>query len=219
MSATQLEIQPLLEHLKTRWVEYGSYQYQRGELQVSILLTGVGTPQAVYSLTKLLVQKKYDLAIQIGIAGSYRREHELGSVWQITSDTFADLGAEDTDGRLMSVFEMGLIDPDQPPFRAGRLTLEDAEAFPFLPPMKAVTVNRVHGYPTSIKRFLGHNEADLETMEGAAFFYVCMLENQRCLQIRAISNYIEARNRDHWEVGLAVQNLNQVVLEMLDGLG
>jgi len=55
-----------------------------------------------------------------------------------------------------------------------------------------------------------------ESMEGAAFFYACKQAGVPCLQIRAVSNYVEKRNRDAWQIGLAIKNLNSFAAEFLD---
>jgi futalosine hydrolase len=39
--------------------------------------------------------------------------------------------------------------------------------------------------------------------------------NVPCIQIRAVSNYVERRNRDNWQIGLAIKNLNIFALEFL----
>ena len=48
-----------------------------------------------FALGKHLAINQYDLAINLGIAGSFDRNIALGEVVEITEDTFAELGAED----------------------------------------------------------------------------------------------------------------------------
>ena len=55
-------------------------------------------------------------------------------------------------------------------------------------------------------------------MEGASFFYSAMISETNCLQIRSVSNRVESRNRDNWDIPLAVKNLNTFALELLDEL-
>ncbi len=52
-------------------------------------------------------------------------------------------------------------------------------------------------------------------MEGAAFFYACREAQVHYVQIRAVSNYVEKRNRDAWQIGLAIKNLNTFAAELL----
>ena len=55
-------------------------------------------------------------------------------------------------------------------------------------------------------------------MEGAAFFQVCNTFNVPCIQIRAISNKVEHRNKDNWNLPLAIKNLNNKVEEIITEL-
>jgi futalosine hydrolase len=50
-------------------------------------------------------------------------------------------------------------------------------------------------------------------MEGIAFHYACKQAKIPFLQIRAISNYVTPRNKSEWEIPLAIQNLNQYLIE------
>ena len=58
----------------------------------------------------------------------------------------------------------------------------------------------------------------LESMEGAAFFYACEEYKLPCLQIRAVSNYVEKRNRANWDIPLAIKNLNNFAIEMIKSI-
>jgi futalosine hydrolase len=75
----------------------------------------------------------------------------------------------------------------------------------------------VQGATQNIENWLKNADADIESMEGAACFYVCLLEKIPFLEVRSISNYVEPRNRANWNLPLAIQNLNQVLVEMIDG--
>jgi len=52
-------------------------------------------------------------------------------------------------------------------------------------------------------------------MEGAAVLYCCEQLGIPCLQIRSVSNYVEPRNRNNWEIALAISNLNKWAIEFL----
>jgi futalosine hydrolase len=52
-------------------------------------------------------------------------------------------------------------------------------------------------------------------MEGAAFFYACLAAKVPFVEIRSISNRMEPRNRDAWDLPLAVRNLNEVLVGIL----
>lgn len=216
VSATPFEIQPLEQHLEKHFVKSGPYQFQRGNVQVSLLITGIGLPLMGYAMGRVLGAREVNLAINAGIAGAFNTSLKIGDVVQVVSERFADLGVQEADGSFTDVHEMGLIDPDSAPFAKGRLPNTSSEKFSFLPKAHGLSVNRVHGYPADIESIRKkYPDADVESMEGAAFFYACLLEQIPFLEIRSISNYVEARNRKNWDVPLAIERLNGVLVEML----
>jgi futalosine hydrolase len=82
--------------------------------------------------------------------------------------------------------------------------------------VKAITVNKVHGNELSILKTIAHFNPEIESMEGAAFFYACEQSNTSCIQIRAISNFVERRNRETWKIELAVNTLNDTLIHLFD---
>jgi futalosine hydrolase len=62
------------------------------------------------------------------------------------------------------------------------------------------------------------HSASLETMEGAALHYVCLMENIPFIQIRAISNVIGERNKKNWKIDDAVLNLNMKLEQLVTAL-
>jgi futalosine hydrolase len=176
-------------------------------LDISILLTGAGMVPTAFALGKHLVKNKYDLAINLGIAGSFDKSIALGDVVEITEDTFAELGAED-DEDFITIDKLGL---GESTFRS-TFTLPETCG---LRKANAITVNTVHGNDASIKKLSRYIDAQIESMEGAAFFYACKQSALPCVQIRAVSNYVEKRNRDAWQIGLAIKNLNTFASKFL----
>ena len=52
-------------------------------------------------------------------------------------------------------------------------------------------------------------------MEGAAFFYACLSAGLEPVQLRAISNYVEPRNREAWRMREAITALNDTLRQLL----
>ena len=82
--------------------------------------------------------------------------------------------------------------------------------------MSAITVQTVHGFTDSIEAVLKKYRVYVETMEGAAFFQACLTEGVDFSEIRAISNYVEPRNREAWMMKEAIENLNNYIIEMFE---
>jgi futalosine hydrolase len=179
------------------------------KLSVDLLITGPGIAATTYYLTKLLSRKRYNIALNIGICGSLNPEIPPVRVVNITEDQFGDFGAEDGNNQL-DIFEIGLANKNEIPFRNGKLKATFTKklgCLKALPAISAITVQLTHGSAASCLRTFKKYGAVMESMEGAAFFYVCLLEKVKCLQIRAVSNKVERRNRDNWKVQEALDAL------------
>jgi len=79
--------------------------------------------------------------------------------------------------------------------------------------VKAITVNTSSGSEVTIERLRGKYNPDIETMEGATFFYICSKEKIPFLAIRSISNRVEPRNKDKWNIPLALNNLSEKLID------
>lgn len=165
-----------------------------------------------YALGRELASGNYDLAINLGIAGSFDRGIALGEVVEVVTDTLAELGAED-DTVFLPIDQMGFGESRfDTTYQLDKLTLPPAKK------VSGITVNTVHGNEASIQKLQQRLNAQTESMEGAAFFYACRQAGVPCMQLRAISNYVEKRNRDAWQIGPAIKNLNAYALELLEAL-
>ena len=216
VSATQKEIQPLLDACSYTGVASGHFLCHFPDRKAChVLVTGVGIASTVFSLTKLLHDIKPDLIVQAGIAGSYQTLYEKGSAVLVKRDRFAGLGAELGD-RFADVFEMGLADPNAFPFRDGWIDgMADQAYFPMLPRVDGITADLVTGTEkTRNERFALYQPA-VESMEGAACFFVAAQMHIPALQVRTISNYIEKRNTANWNIPDAVTHLNALLIEFL----
>ncbi|MFH2094129.1 MAG: hypothetical protein ABIJ16_00410, partial [Bacteroidota bacterium] len=58
----------------------------------------------------------------------------------------------------------------------------------------------------------------VESMEGAAFFYVCLLEGVDFCQIRAISNYTGIHDKKQWKTSEALDNLAKNVHRIIKSI-
>ena len=200
VAATEFEVESLR-------VEVGSQKSN-----IDFLITGVGMVATAFALGKHLATNKYDLVVNLGIAGSFDRSITLDEVVEVTEDHLSELGAED-DGTFLPIETLGFGES---------IFKTDARLSSYinsgLRQVTAITVNTVHGHEPSIKKLTTRIQPQLESMEGAAFFYACKQAGVPCLQIRAVSNYVEKRNRDAWQIGLAIKNLNSFAIRFLNTL-
>jgi futalosine hydrolase len=215
VSATEKEILPLKNRLKIGTSAVCVMKYTTiKDFSVDFLVAGIGSTLTTYALTKKLSTKKYDFVINTGIAGSFNENVNIGDIVQVQTDEFADLGIEDKN-EFFTLFDKGFMKKDQFPFTDGKL-INPTELNLSLKQVSGITVNTTHGNKNNIELIKNKFNADIETMEGAAFFYVCLIENIKCLQIRAISNFVEERNNANWDIPLAIHNLNEKLFDIID---
>jgi futalosine hydrolase len=200
IAATKEEIKPLLTSL----------------IKIDTLITGVGAPNTMYYLQKKLQQKKYDIVVQAGIAGAFTNEFVLGSVVVVKQDCFADIGIE-AYGGFTPIFETTMANKNVFPYQNGWLQnpILSGKTDINLPMVSAITINKVSDSKKQKTTFLKYFDAEVETMEGAALHFVCLLENIPFIQIRSFSNYVGERDKALWELELAIEQLNKELKKIL----
>ena len=120
---------------------------------------------------------RFDLAVNLGVAGSYRDRYPVGSVVQVLTERFGD--------------------------RPGRVLANPA------PPALFSTLPQVAGNTVpALEARYRKVEADIESMEGAAFFEACLRAGVPFAEIRAVSNAIGEEDRTRWNIPLALHNLH-----------
>ena len=213
VAATAAEITPFTEHLAE------TDKLTHIDFDVDILITGVGSVATTYALTRYLQHKRPELIIQAGVAGSFDPSVPAGTVYAVQKEIIADMGAAEKQG-FANAFELGLIHPNEAPFKRSWLTNPNTTLLKRsrLKKVNAITVNEI---TTSKKRIESYQEAygpALESMEGAAFHYVCLQENIAFMQLRSISNIVGLRNKKQWNLPLAIEELNKVLIRLLEAL-
>jgi futalosine hydrolase len=185
---------------------------------VDLFITSVGMVATAAWTSRLLTQTPYSLVLNFGLCGTFDRTLALGSVVHVASDRFAELGAEDDD-RFISIQQMYLLGLDEFPFTGGQLVNAEPPANPALRSLRSVsgiTVNTVHGNERSIADVVQRFAPQVESMEGAAFMYACLMHRVPFAQVRAVSNIVEKRNRSAWQLDEAIAALGAAAVEILD---
>ncbi len=193
-------------------------------LEITWMLTGIGTTSASYRLTKILnsVDNPFDLAVNIGIAGSFTGEFPIGSVARVMKEYFGDLGFETFSG-FQTLFDYKILDADTHPFKNGALhapELSNAveKALSRYKRASAVTVQTVSGLPQKRDQLERDFTPSVESMEGAAFFYVSILERVPFVELRSVSNEVGERDRNKWNIPLALDSLREACKVLLEAL-
>lgn len=208
VAATPFEIAPTVQFLQNNSIKINDNCFQIHAKHIEILITGVGIAKTAFHLGRHLSAKnKPDFALNVGIAGAFVHSLlPLGSVVEVVQACYADLGAEYRDGSFVHAFDMGL---------ASTKFIENEISVMFnLPKVNGLTIQKVHGYAPSIEKIVKmYPNAEIETMEGAAFFEALTYFNIPFSEVRAVSNFIEPRNKAAWEMDKAIKNLNDFLIK------
>lgn len=209
IAATSFEIQPAIE-----FIESNAEKYQRHK--ISFLTTGVGIAATTYSLTKAIFEKRPDIILQAGIAGCFTN-HQLTETLIINEDNFGDMGVIENNS-FKNIFDLNLADKNNFPFSNGLLINTNKKLLNILPLKKAksTTINEI---TTSKERIEWHKQNScptVESMEGAAFHYVCLLEKIPFLQIRSLSNYVGERDKTKWKLKESIRTLNEKLILLIE---
>lgn len=214
VSATLLEAKPLIDFFKASKMDERSYRYRLEDTYFEILITGVGLTATTFQLTKKLCNESFDYVLNIGICGSFNDKYPIGMVVSVESQAYGDLGVEDNNTFIP--FEKIQLPETESPFNTFHFTKPDNQFSPdaYLPTVKSITVNRVHGSEVSISNAVNTFNPDIESMEGLAVFYVCLNKKIPFSEIRAISNKVEKRDLSKWDIPLALKNLTAEVVQI-----
>ncbi len=195
------------------------YTGESRRLKLQFHQSGIGMLAAGFALTKMAIEDKPDLIIQVGIAGTFDLGLALGTVVIINEETIGDLGVEE-DGKWKDLFDLKLEKSSYHPFEKRKLPNQWLKKYNLLalPEVSSITVNEISTNHERIQKLIKKYNPVIESMEGAALHYVARESNIPFVQIRAISNYIGERDKSKWEMKSAIDNLNQTLIKYIDHL-
>ena len=208
VAATPQEVAPTRQYLAEK-------KYQRKDCSVHTLVTGVGLVHTTYALSKYLAKTQPDLAIQAGIGGSFHPFYPPGTVAVVSEEVFGDLGVYEQNA-FRDVFDLKLAD-NSFPFSEKLLSnphkpLCDKAK---LKTVRGLSVNEITTDANRIQQLMEKYNAIIESMEGAAFHYVCLQENIPFIQLRAVSNFVGERDKSKWLMKEAIENLNRELINLI----
>jgi futalosine hydrolase len=219
VTATNAELAPLAANLGAGAQTGPKVKHHKhAHHDIDVLTTGIGMVATAAWCSRVLMQNRYDMAFNFGVCGNFDPTLELAQVVHVVSDRLAELGAED-DEAFLTLEQLGLSDDDEFPFKRGQLLNLYPSTNTTLRALKAVsgiTVNTVHGNERSIEVVAKRFKPQVESMEGAAFMYACLIHEVAFAQVRAVSNVVKRRNREAWRMTEAITNLGEVALRILE---
>lgn len=233
LSSMPFESDRISARLKSvRRIKIAGRTASRGRLSgrdVLLMNTGIGKVNAAHSATCIIEKFPVKKIINIGVGGAYPGAGlKTGDVAAALKEIYGDEGVIDPKG-WGSYKKIGI-----PLVQHGRKKYFNE--FPVLVPQfpvgarcnvplrkdfkiktgNFVTVSAATGTQKRAKELEKRFKAVCENMEGAAIAQVCMIYKILMSEIRGISNIAGVRDKRKWNLKLASENCQKVVLEGID---
>ena len=208
IAATNFEIQPTINYLAERDCIIGNNRFE-------VLITGIGSMSTTYWLTKTIAKNRPGLMIQAGIGGSFSAAYPPGSMVLVNEEVTGDLGVEENN-EFKDVFDLGLPQITDP-YTGKNLENKHTQLLQQynLPLVRSVTINEITTRPARIEQLQQKYQPVVESMEGAAFHYVALVEKIPFLQLRTVSNMVGERDKSKWKMKEAIATLNEQLIKIV----
>lgn len=187
--------------------QFFSYQQAAAE-QIITEIGGVGLSATAYSTTKIIAKHQPDWLIMAGIAGGYEHSgFNVGDVVLVRSECESDLGFFTPSG-FTHLADLTL-----------NMDFSVAKEYvcPHLPLESVLPIANSNSMNAAMASFVQAAGIDIENMEGAAFFQVCLAEQQRFLEVRSISNVVKVGD-DEWDMEGSIRVLTEGLYKVIDYL-
>lgn len=219
-TATEIELRPFLKKWNTL---QGSTLSRAG---VETLVTGVGPTDTALSLTKALAEKGGEITsvVSFGIGGAYIQPDEndqpqLLDICIAAKEIFGDLGVclgdeiEYLDSALTGSLSCEL---DREMALRAKTILDGAGFRAYYG--NFITVSGATGRRSRGEYLQKTWNGLCENMEGAAMARVCRVFSIPCLEVRAVSNYVDDRDTSSWKLGEACEKAGAAAYYLIDEL-
>jgi futalosine hydrolase len=176
--------------------------------QVITTICGVGLSAAAYNTGKLIALHKPDWVIMAGIAGVYSHSRfNVGDVVLVESECESDLGFFTPSG-FTHLADLPL---------AMDFSVTKEWSCPYLPVQSILPIAKSNSMNAAMAPFVRTQGIDIENMEGAAFFQVCLAEQQKFLAVRSISNVVKIGD-DNWDMEGSILSLTAGLHKVIEYL-
>lgn len=212
VAATEFELNPCLTLLPEKEV------YQS-------LLCGVGLVESTYRMTRHLEEsgENISLVINFGVAGGFIRDHgkslNVLDICLVEQEILGDFGVQFPlryDSLLPDLCTTRFSLDEQVRQKAEKYLLKTEFSFVV---GNSITVNSVSGTRQRGEIFIKQFDGHCENMEGAAIARVCEAYSIPLVEIRCISNYVEDRDTDKWQMKQACSKVGQVAAFLIEKFG
>lgn len=202
---TKTEAGMFLKKIKAKKTGENFYS---AEENINVLISDPGAIASVMNITfHLSKNPDYDFILLAGLAGRYNRNAQLTDVICVEKEQFADLGVNNK-GTFMPLYN---LEEWSKVYSNGEIYNPNIDLMDKtgLKKMISNTVNLNNPELNNLP------EADIENMEGAGFFLAAKKFKLPFLEIRALSNDTNNRDKRAWKIGSSLDRLTDFLLKFL----
>ncbi|MEW6002136.1 MAG: futalosine hydrolase [Nitrospirota bacterium] len=203
--------------------------FYRGKIEnkdVVYLASGIGKTNASRGTTILIEKFLPELIINFGVAGAYPLSGlRIGGIAVAEKETYGDEGLFLQDGfHTLEIMGIPLLKRTRKEyfneFSLGKKLVERAVKSSSYQKKDIrsgnfVTVSTCSGTKKRAIELKRRFDAICENMEGAAVAHICAIYGIPMLEIRGISNIVQDRDIKKWDLKLASENCQRVVINFL----
>lgn len=198
-------------------------------------VSGIGKANASHAVTILIETFSPELVILFGVGGAYPSAGlTVGDIAIAQKEVYGDEGVRVKDG-FHSTESVGipLLKKDHKKYfnefpldkrlmqRCLSILKLASRPLPLTPAVKYgafITVSTCTGIKKKALELEKRYSAICENMEGAAVAHICAVYGTPMIEIRGISNIVEDRDKSKWDLKLASDNCQKMILELLNYL-
>jgi futalosine hydrolase len=198
-------------------------------LPVILLATGIGKVNAAHVATIICEQYPLQIIVNFGVGGAYPDSGlEVGQIAVATSEIYGDEGVIEPQGwHDMEHIGIPVVEKQGQNFY-NKFSVDPDLVQKFQTAIKLMNIKSVAGPFVTVSTSSGTTERALElesrfggiceNMEGAALAHICAIYNVSFVEIRGISNIVENRNKEKWDLSLASLNCQKALLNVITKL-
>jgi futalosine hydrolase len=207
------------------------YKGKLSNINVLLMNTGIGKVNAAHSATCLIENFPIRGIINLGVGGAYpRSQFKIGDVAIASKEIYGNEGVITPSG-WSDIKEIGipLVQADKKKYfnkfpldkKFVEKALNSVKLFTYNTPYAIksgnfVTVSTTTGIHKRAIELEKRFNAICENMEGAAIAQICTIYKIPLLEVRGISNIVGVREKSKWNLKLASENCQKVVLEIIN---
>lgn len=197
----------------------------RGQIynkDVTYMTSGIGKTNAAHATTILIEKFSPELVILFGVGGAYPSAGlEVGDIAIAGKEIYGDEGVLTKKGfQDAELIGIPLLKKGRRKyfneFPLDKNLIKHVTRYSSLVTKSGtfITVSTCTGTRKRALELRKRYGAICENMEGAAVAHICAIYGVPMLEIRGISNIVEGRDKNKWDIRLAAENCQKAVMEM-----